>query len=182
MRICKEKLLKTKAVENIINTMHAFQNSSTSVFTNFNQNNPSGSSGTFRIDDNGVKGQGTYTIVNGVPRIGLQLEIVGALDKPNDSGTAVITSLPSNNGPNTPPSANNGPNTSLPPNSGASASLPPNNRPSASLPPNSGPSTSLPTNSGPSTSNPPNNPPITSIAPNPEVANPTPKVVLTAEG
>ncbi|XP_068677794.1 uncharacterized protein [Montipora capricornis] len=91
---------------------------------------------TFIVNGNGIEGTGSYSFVNGQAKINLELVLAPAADKADDGRGAVITSLPTNNGPNT----------SLPPNSG------PNTLPAAG----SGPGTSLlPTENGPAEELPP---------------------------
>ncbi|XP_078365287.1 uncharacterized protein LOC144649629 [Oculina patagonica] len=65
-------------------------------------------SGTFKISDNGVQGQGAYTISNGTVEIGLKLLIRTISSTLKDKATATITSLPPNRlGPSSPSGASN---------------------------------------------------------------------------
>lgn len=53
-------------------------------------------SGTFKISDSSVQGQGTYYISNGTAEIGLRLVIGMTTRTSKDKPTAIITSLPPN--------------------------------------------------------------------------------------
>ena len=143
------------------------------------------SSGTFTINDNGVQGEGRYTIINGVTEIGLKL-VIGAVSKQtysNDGGTASITSLPPNTETSTPLSPNNDPTSSFHPSGGPSLSLPSNRGPNASSTSNTGPMSSFsPNTDGPSMSRPPSNEPSMPLPSSNEAASPTPEVTLTPEG
>lgn len=66
-------------------------------------------SGTFKISDNGVQGQGAYTISNGTVEIGLKLLIGITSSTLKDKATATITSLPPNRLGQSTPSGASGP-------------------------------------------------------------------------
>ena len=142
------------------------------------------SSGTFTINDNGVQGQGSYKIINGVTEIGLKLVIgtVSSQTKPNEGSSATITSLPSNTETSSSLPPNDEPSSSFHSSGGSSLPLPSTIGPHSSPTSNTGHIPSSSTNNEPSTSRPPSNEPSSLFPLRNLAANPTSEVSLTPEG